>query len=349
MNKQRRTKIITVFLNLFRIVAVIFIVMVALLQGYVIFNRKEVDAPLPLLFGNFPVNRAILENQDAKDEFAFAIVGDTRRNIGTFERISEELRGMPLDFAVLLGDCTTNATELEHQYFRVECADEYAMPFPVFYVVGNHDVSPEGFPLSRFEKDYGPSIFSFVYQRCLFVMLGIFGDSSSTDDSIAFLKRLGESSAGKYRHVFVFMHYPPQISPDFRGRDFPQSQEIISLFDKFGVDYVFAGDFHGYAKVKRNNTTYIVTGGGGAPLIKHYGKQFHHAVVMSVGKDFVVEKIVPVPESKDIEDLFERFVFREAMPWMKQNMTLVFVLDGGLLFLVFMLFLPAILKKKKHI
>ncbi len=348
MKKQRRTKTINVLLNLSRIIVLVIMGMLIFLQCYTFHIREGRDLLLPPMFGNFPANRAILENQPVKDEFSFAVVGDTRRNVGTFERISEELQGMPLDFAVLLGDCTTNPTVIEHQYFRTECAKEYAMPFPVFYVVGNHDVSPDTFPISYFEREYGPSIFSFVYQRCLFVVLGIFGDFSSTEDSITFLERLDEFSLEKYRHIFVFMHYPPQLSPDFQGREFPQSQELISLFDKLGVDYVFTGDFHGYAQVKRRNTTYIVTGGGGAPLNEHYGKQFHHAIVMRVGKDFVTERIVSAPESKDIEDILERFAIREAWPWMKQNTIFVFALDGGVLLLLFVLFSSLFSKRRKE-
>jgi hypothetical protein len=150
--------------------------------------QREGHSPLPARFGNFPANRAALEGQTEKDAFAFAVVGDTK-SVGTFERIAEDLKRRPLDFAVLLGDCSYDGTEEKHRYFRAECAEEYAMPFPVFYVVGNHDVSPDGFPVSRFEQDYGPSIFSFEYQQCLFIVLRILNPPFSNEESIEFLRR----------------------------------------------------------------------------------------------------------------------------------------------------------------
>jgi hypothetical protein len=99
----------------------------------------------------------MLEKVQDVEDFTFAVVGDTR-SIGTFELFTAELRKLPLDFAVLLDDCSYGGTEDHHRYFRAECAEEYAMPFPILYVVGNHDVSPDGFPINRFEEVYGPSI-----------------------------------------------------------------------------------------------------------------------------------------------------------------------------------------------
>ena len=62
---------------------------------------------------------------------------------------------------VLLGDCAMQPYEGDHRYFRGEIATEMATPYPMFYVVGNHDVDSESFPIKRFEQLYGPSQFYF--------------------------------------------------------------------------------------------------------------------------------------------------------------------------------------------
>lgn len=287
-------------------------------EAYTVVVQKEGDAPLPLLFGNFPANRAVLQDAQEKGEFAFAVVGDTK-SVGTFESIAEELRETRLDFAFLLGDCSYGGTEDQHRYFRAECAEEYALPFPVFYVVGNHDVNPKGFPISRFEEVYGPSIFSFEYQGCLFIVLRILNVPFTNEESLAFLRKFRDADFGKYLHTFVFMHIPPPVSPTFEARSYSEAEQLVGLLDELGIDYVFAGDFHGYAQVRLRGTTYIVTGGGGAHLAEEPGKQFHHALVVRVTPNSVDERIVFIPPRNDFEDRLEKLAITEAWPWMQRH------------------------------
>lgn len=101
----------------FRVACILIIASLLLFQVYIAVIKKEGSSPLPPLFGNFPANRMLLEKQGPKNDFSFAVIGDTRSH-GIFETIAEELRAMPLDFAVLLGDCTFVGTEEAHQYFR---------------------------------------------------------------------------------------------------------------------------------------------------------------------------------------------------------------------------------------
>jgi hypothetical protein len=77
-------------------------------------NYFEGGTPLPANFGNHPNVVGKLTGQEKKALFRFAVVGDTK-SIGTFERIAEELRTVPLDFAVLLGDVAYDGTEAYHR------------------------------------------------------------------------------------------------------------------------------------------------------------------------------------------------------------------------------------------
>jgi hypothetical protein len=321
---------------LFRFAIAIMILWVFVLEVYTLIVQREGDSPLPANFGNSSNNRAILEKQPQKEEFSFAVMGDTK-SIGTFERLSKELRKLPLDFALLLGDIAYGGTEEGHRHLRAEL-HEYAQPFPIFYVVGNHDVSPDDFTVSRFEQVYGPSIFSFEYQRCLFIVLRTLDPPFSNQESIAFLSQLKGTQLAKYRKIFVFMHIPPPISSDFIARAFPEHEKLVALLDELRADYVFTGDYHGYARVKLRDTTYIISGGGGARLSDKVGKQFHHAVVMRVGKDFVSERFVHVDRHHDVEDFFKRAAIMYIWPWITQNSLLVYCANG-ILFLVLLLLL----------
>jgi hypothetical protein len=302
------------------------------LQGYALVVQREGASPLPPLFGNFPANRAHLEQKGQKADFSFAVIGDTM-SYGTFERIAEDLSRMDLDFAVLLGDCTFEGTEDEHRYLRAEWAGELAMEIPVFYAAGNHDVSPDKFPIARFEEDYGPSIFSFEYQGCLFIVLRTL-DNFPNEDSLEFLRRLQAGGLGRYRYRFAFLHTPPPISPLIQARPFKESAELLMLMDRLKVDYAFAGDFHGYARVQRASLTWIVTGGGGGKLNKQITSQFHHAFVMKVGKDSIEERLVSRPRSINFEDVLERFAIVRLWPAMARNWAWFAVVDVACLYLI---------------
>lgn len=317
---------------------IILMLTIFLFEGYTLIVRREGELPIPAYFGNSHHNIAALEGKPAKAEFEFAIMGDTK-SLSTFERLSEELRKLPLDFAVLLGDVTYSGTEEAHRYLRAELS-EYEQPFPVFYVAGNHDVSLDEFPVSRFEQLYGPTVFSFEYQGCLFIVLRVLDEPFSNEESIRYVEHLKNRSVDKYRRIFVFMHIPPPLSSYFIARKYHGAEQFVQLFDQIGVDYVFAGDYHGYARVKQRNTTYIVSGGGGARLSEKIGKQFHHALLLRVTHDSVSERFVHVENEHDMEDFFERAAVVYVWPWMAQNWVLVSCANGSLLVVLFLALRP---------
>ncbi|MBI4879571.1 MAG: metallophosphoesterase [Planctomycetes bacterium] len=294
-------------------------------QAYALIVHREAEAPLPERFGNFPRVRALLESAPQKESFAFAVAGDTK-STGTFEKIVEELRQADLDFAVLLGDCVYDGKPEEHAFFRAECR-EYSLPFPVFYVVGNHDVSLDDLPLARFEEMYGPTLFSMEYQGCLFLFLRTLPAPYSNEDTVRFLGELEKESLARYRHVVAFMHVPPPISLDVGGKSYAEGGEIMRLLEDLEVDYVFAGDYHGYARVDRGGAHYLVTGGGGARLDEKRGRQFHHALVLRVAAGAVSESIVFVEREHDFEDALERYAIVRAYPWFASHKAASFVLN----------------------
>jgi predicted phosphodiesterase len=318
-----------------RLTCIFIIASLLVIQVLARFVHEEAYSPLPPLFGNFPANRAILEKQIPKKEFSFAVIGDTR-GYGGYETIAKKLSTMPVDFLVNLGDCTTHPTPESHQYFRAELAKELVFPYPVFYVAGNHDVSTKHFPISRFERDYGPSTLSFVYQDCLFVVLS-YWDTKPDVRNYAFLEGLLHNAAKKYRYKFVFMHKPIAL-PETSGELVTTDAHLTDLLNKLQPDYVFAGHVHLYFKTKLGKATYIVTGGGGAPLYhRAFGEPFNHALVMNVDEKGISEKIIPFTYHEDYTDFSEYIIFTKVWPWMTQNEALVFGLD--LIFIILLLIL----------
>jgi calcineurin-like phosphoesterase family protein len=68
---------------------------------------------------------------------------------------------------------------------------------------------------------------------------------------------------GKF--IFVFFHVPP-YSIGSHGSDEQVRETLCPLFVQYGVTVVFNGHDHNYYRTLRNGVTYMVSGGGGAPL-----------------------------------------------------------------------------------
>jgi hypothetical protein len=307
------------------------ILYVLVVEAYAIITvHTEGNAALPATFGNFERVRALLTGDEDPEQFSFAVAGDTK-GTGTFEHLAALLRAEPISFLVLLGDCVRNGRPEYHQYFRAELAEELCMSCPTFYVVGNHDVSDDQFPISRFEETYGPSNFSFEYQGDLFIVLRILHmPHYSTKESLGFLESSLSSRQGEYNKVFVFMHIPPPVSADFSARLFENTDRFLALCDRYKVDYVIAGDYHGYARVQRNDTTYLITGGGGSRLEKVPGN-FHHVIVITVGEQGVSERIFSTEKAEELEDMIECWAIADVYPWMKKHVWATILLNIGVI------------------
>jgi predicted phosphodiesterase len=284
-------------------------------------------AVLPANFGNFDRVRTFLPNGAQGDTFSFAVIGDTQGGHETFEQIVEELRQERLAFVVLLGDIVSRGTKGEHNFLRSELEHEFHAPCPIFYVVGNHDVNRSGFPLSEFERTYGPANASFGYQGCLFVLLRVTMESDENEETIAFLASTLAAQRTQYRKVLVFMHVPPPVSPDFPAKAFPRSGQFIELFNRFQVDYVVAGDYHGYARTQVDKTVYLISGGGGAHLEKESFGKFHHSLVITVGPDSISERILFKEGERNFEDSIEGYAVADLYPWLQTNMLLALLLN----------------------
>ncbi len=300
-------------------------------EFYVVVRNIWPEPKLPRLFGNSNAVRSTLRD-DGLGEIRFAVVGDTK-STGTFSSLVAKLQTMPLDFAVLLGDCAHLGTEADHRFLRNQVRTRYALPYPTFFVAGNHDLDPQTFPVERFEEIYGPTVFSFEYKRSLFVFLRVLPAPDSNQESFEFLRSLDARELKKYHRRFVFMHVPPDVSESFSARKLERGEELVTLVRGLGIDYVFAGDYHGYARVDLDGTTYVVTGGGGGALDGRPGTEFHHGMIISVGEHGVTEKILPTNKSGRTGEQFERFAVSKAFPFLSRNRTAMIVLNALLVLL----------------
>ncbi len=303
---------------------ILFIMFLAAIIGFEIFVAlaiRKSRGPLPPLVGNFAEIRAGLVEAPPKEEFSFALFGGTAGGTARFDLLARKLRQQPVDFAVHLGDGYAKS----YPYWRAQLRGDLALPFPLFFVEPSDEL--DALSRARFEEDFGPSRFSFVYQECLFVGLGSQLEPGGTLAGVSFLEEVLQGAGPRYRHIFVFLPAPTQLSAAPKKAE---SAQLQALFSRYKVDYVISGQDHGYARLQKEETAYLLSGAGGG-AVGSYG-QFDHGLVLTVGRDFISETVMPLPAATPLKKRLHRFAFVELYPWLVQNRALAFL--GNLVLLL---------------
>jgi predicted MPP superfamily phosphohydrolase len=294
------------------------LVMIIIASSVFIGLRTE-KSKWPRFFGNSDENIShVCENTDAND-FTFIVVGDVQGVTATFESMLDIIRDDRPAFAVVLGDVVREPTVISHKLFALEM-QEYSRDIPMFIVVGNHDIDTNSFGTNDFEKLYGPSQFSFRIGEYLFVFLNDVLPYDANETYIDFLEGAILAQKDNIKKIFVFMHIPViSIDGSLRSIGLDDSERFIELAKKYNIDYVFTGDYHGYMKSQKDNTVYIISGGGGAKLDEGEHGKFHHLLRISANNGLIEETVLASKKHLETFELIERELATSIWPVISHN------------------------------
>lgn len=227
--------------------------------------------------------------------FSFVVFGDNQDGDSIFQKIINKVnQEKGVAFAVNTGDLVQNGTESEYLHYK-ELISQLKMP--VHNAMGNHDAVSGGWKI--FKKMFGPDYYSFDYEGAHFVILDNSFKASFDSQQFEWLKK--DLAATDARQKFVFMHRPT-FDPSELYKNYIMSgreiaQQLMQLFIKYKVDYVFAGHIHGYARSERDGVIYLISGGAGAPLYLPPGfGGFHNYIKVEVNNDKISDKVVRIDE-----------------------------------------------------
>ena len=209
------------------------------------------------------------------EAFTFAVYGDSQPNDENHVNVLRQILKVRPLFILHTGDLVHHDEENDwHDYFRAICDEtDVGETIPVYAVMGNHDGVEHGedalflsylvLPLNHFLRSEG--YYSFNIGDAHFIALNSYLPYEPGSPQYEWLANdLRKSSAYKWK--FVFLHEPP-YSTGKHGSNISERRVLCPLFEKASVDIVFAGHNHLYERTREiNGVTYIVTGGGGAPL-----------------------------------------------------------------------------------
>ena len=106
--------------------------------------------------------------------------------------------------------------------------------------------------------------YTFDRAECHFVSIDCYSGYNSDSDQYKWLEK-DLAAHQKSRFRIVYFHEPP-YSIGAHGSNVTLRNILCPLFKKYHVQLVLTGHDHNYYHTTRDGITYIVTGGGGAPL-----------------------------------------------------------------------------------
>jgi predicted phosphodiesterase len=199
-------------------------------------------------------------------EFTFIGYGDSRSGTEVHRSLLRQMQEYPISFLLHTGDLVTIGMSYpawQEEYF--EPLAGLGDRVPIFAVLGNHDTGPYYDLLCR--PVGGNDNFSFDWGNAHFTCLD---NNEVLGDSLDWAVKDLEKSKARWK--FVCYHEPTlNVGGHASSWEYP---EAVKAFDRVGVDIVLAGHSHLYERFRpvradaqsTQATTYITTGGGGAPL-----------------------------------------------------------------------------------
>ena len=205
------------------------------------------------------------------EPFVFAAYGDTRMNHRIHTAVLKLIQQHHPLFALNTGDLVPSGTEADwNMYFTVLCSNTtVGQTLPVFSTVGNHEKNSSGYEqylhLPHNNPQNSQLYYSFDCGSTHFIALNsTINYEPGSPQYNWFVEDAAQAATAKFR--FVFLHHPVYSSFPHGSTEKVQ-QYLLPLFEQHHVQMVFSGHDHAYERTKpMNGVTYVVTGGGGAPL-----------------------------------------------------------------------------------
>lgn len=207
--------------------------------------------------------------------FRLVVYGDTRTDVASHEKVVEGIVREKPDLVVHVGDVVTNGQNYDewNREFLVLAAPLMCST-PLYVAVGNHERN------AHWYYDYvsfpqPENYYSFDYGNTHFIVLDTNTYTPYQAGSVQYQwleNDLRSERARDATWVLVFAHQPPYSegwdSPLYDG-EWDIRDALLPLFERHGVNIMFAGHTHDYERGMLNGVTYVITGGGGAPLDHH--------------------------------------------------------------------------------
>ncbi len=220
--------------------------------------------------------------------FLFVAFGDTRTDTAAHQSVVNRVVTITPDFALHTGDFVADGRVAAQwtTFFTVE--QDLLRQSPLFGALGNHEMNSAEY-FDAFHLPGNERWYSFDYGDTHFTALQVDGYADYAPGSAQYTWLENDLASTDRLWKIVFFHIPPYSSGSHGGNSSVRDA-LCPLFAQHGVDLVFNGHDHDYERSVVSDVTYIVTGGGGAPLYQQthpnpysvYFTSTYHCVCVTV-------------------------------------------------------------------
>lgn len=244
-----------------------------------------------------------------RQPFKFIAYGDTRTQSDKHAAVLARMAKFQPDFILQTGDLVANGNNENQWTVYFQTAREVLRHAPYFPALGNHE--DNGAPYFRYfdvKNEY-----SFNYGNAHFVALDTNREPAEFAAQEAWLRKdLAANQRATWR--VVFFHHTMHTCVTIKSRREEAKRlraRLEPIFQQYRVQLVINGHDHNYQRHLSEGITYLVTGGGGAPLYDvrpdtpfvKFAKKTHHHCEISVNGPIM--KISVVEPDGNLIDSFD--------------------------------------------
>ena len=207
----------------------------------------------------------------AREVLRFAVYGDTRDGHDVHRQLVADVLGFRPALVLQTGDLVHHGGAAEEWRIFDDITGAMRRQLPYYPARGNHDVSAEGFYEARVTRPVlsgNKLYYAFEQGDVHFVAIDTQQPLGPESEQGRWLEADLAQAQAAGRTIVPFFHKAIfSIGPHAAEADVQALQPILHpLFRRHGVRLVFQGHDHVYYRTVRDGITYVVTGGGGAPL-----------------------------------------------------------------------------------
>ncbi len=204
-------------------------------------------------------------------QLRFAAYGDTRNGHDVHREIVKRVTSFQPALVLQTGDLVANGDDADQWKIFDQITGDMRRQIPYYPARGNHDEGTHGYYEQRVTQPVlsgNKHFYSFEKGNLHFVAIDTEERLAPESDQRRWLEDDLAKAQAEGRFIVPFFHKAIfSIGPHAVDPGVVALRPILhSLFRKHGVRLAFEGHDHIYYRTLRDGITYVVTGGGGAPL-----------------------------------------------------------------------------------
>ncbi len=204
-----------------------------------------------------------------EEPFVFVAYGDSRTDSVSHQSVVD---GMETEGALAVlhtGDLVQDGNVLTQWNTFFDITEDLSGRTSFMPAIGNHENNAalyfDFFALPNDSPPANEQWYSFDVGCAHFVALSTETAYTAGSSQYTWLVNDLAAASASAQWIFVYFHRPA-FSSGSHGSDLTVRNTFCPVFETYGVDAVFMGHDHLYERSLYNGITYIVAGGGGAPL-----------------------------------------------------------------------------------